>query len=67
VPAPAKAGRDDEGKPRGSPKKEARDGTMEITEISRLQDLLFLFAKPDGGRTKPAAAGGPGQGQRRHG
>jgi DNA repair protein RadA/Sms len=31
-------------------KKKTPEGTMEITEISRLEDLLVLFAKPDGRR-----------------
>ncbi len=50
VPAPARAGAD-----KAAPRKETRDGTMRITEIARLEDLLMLFAKP-------AQAG-----QRRHG
>jgi DNA repair protein RadA/Sms len=61
VPAPGAGGRANKTKA----EKEARTGTMEIIEISRLQDLLLLFAKPDGTRARPAVAGGAGQ--TRHG
>ena len=45
IPAPSRA----QGNNRGTNKK-TPEGTMEITEISRLEDLLVLFAKPDGKR-----------------
>ena len=55
IPAQRRAKRSQSGKPR----KDARNGTMEITEISRLEDLLKLFAKPDGERTGPPATSEP--------
>ncbi|MCH8237391.1 MAG: DNA repair protein RadA [Proteobacteria bacterium] len=63
IPAQRRAKRSQSGKPR----KDARNGTMEITEISRLEDLLKLFAKPDGERTGPPATSEPAARHRSHG
>jgi DNA repair protein RadA/Sms len=49
-------------------KKKTPEGKMEITEISHLEDLLVLFAKPDskrpGQRPGPREVAGPAKGQR---
>ena len=63
IPAQRRAKRSQPGKPQ----KDARNGTMEITEISRLEDLLKLFAKPDGERTGPPATSEPAARHRSHG
>ncbi len=63
IPAPRRAKRSQSGKPR----REARNGIMEITEISRLEDLLKLFAKPDGERAGPPATSESAARRRSHG
>ena len=52
-----------QGNNRGNNKKNP-EGTMAFTEISRLEDLLVLFAKPDSQRAGPpvAAANARGRG-----
>ncbi len=57
---------------KGKANRKARERTMEITEISRLEDLLGLFDADHGNRAGPLATGGPAAGgpaprERRHG
>ncbi|HEX9570043.1 MAG TPA: DNA repair protein RadA [Rhodospirillales bacterium] len=62
IPAQTRAGAK-----KGKVEKEARDGIMKITEISRLEDLLLLFAKPGAKSPRPTAGDGPAAERRRHG
>ncbi len=58
IPAPVSNKRD---------QKTTREGTMEIVEISRIEDLLGLFGTEDGKRAAPLGTSDPAARRRQHG
>jgi len=48
-------------------KKNIKAGTLEITEISHLEDLVLLFSKPEGGKAKMTTITNPASENRRLG